>query len=103
MSKDFDNIMKEINKNHKELYQVDSRVNKELESLNKDIGVIKKDIASIKIQIRDINHKMDTMLEILNNFTLMFLAEDDGVEDNEWTPYDNYGLDDYKDEDEDNI
>ena len=112
MSKDFDNIIKEINKSHKELHQVDSKLSKELSDVNKDITNIKKDIAGIKVQVREVSNKIDMVLEILNNFTLMVM-DDEGLQDLErdeedydidqtWVPNEDQWSTDEDEDDEDN-
>lgn len=103
MSKEFDNIIKEINKNHKELYQVDFKITKDISDLNKDVANIKKDISLIKVQLREISNKIDMTLEILNNFTLMLMDEgeqdlDDYDTDQTWVPNE----DDWKTDTEEN-
>lgn len=72
MSKDFDDILREINKSNRELHNMDN-------NLSKDIANLKKDLKSI-------NAKIDMVLEILNNFTIMLLDEEEG--DDEFEDYD---------------
>jgi hypothetical protein len=72
MSKDFDDILREINKSNRELHHMDN-------NLSKDIANLKKDLKSI-------NAKIDMVLEILNNFTIMLLDEEEG--DDEFEDYD---------------
>lgn len=80
MSRDFDDILKEINKNNRELHSIDS-------SLSKDISGLQKDITLIKKEIKSINNKIDLVLEILNNFTIMLLDEE-GEDTNDLGDYD---------------
>jgi hypothetical protein len=57
-----------------------------------------KDILEIKKQIKDISFKVDLMLEILNNFTIMLAEEEDEDSydsDQTWVP------EEYEDEDND--
>lgn len=70
MSREFDNVLKEINKNHKELYQADSKVSREINSVQKDLDALKRDIKSL-------NNKVDLLLDILNNLTIMVLDEEE--------------------------
>lgn len=67
MSKDFNNIRNKIDQSHKELYD-NTNVLDEINRLKKDI--------------KTIDTKIDTMLEILNNFTIMLSEDDQDLEDN---------------------
>ena len=104
MSRDFDDIYKRIDQSHKELYKQDSAISKDLNSVIRDQDKILKDITEIKKQIRDISFKVDTMLEILNSFTIMLAEDDEDLEENydiddtdqTWVPNE----DDWKDDEE---
>lgn len=74
MSRDFDNIRKKIDQSHNEMYE-SSGGNKNQESLIKDI-------AEIKREVKDISFKVETMLEILNSFTIMLAEDDEDMEEN---------------------
>jgi seryl-tRNA synthetase len=96
MSREIDSIIKDINKNHKELCQTDNKLSKELFSIKKDLENLKKETVVI-------HKKIDTILEILSNLHVMILDEEDldDEENSEWSPYsdndyeaDNYYLDD---------
>lgn len=89
MSKDISDILKEINKNHKEIYQVDTKLNKEVSHLSKELISLKKEVATVL-------SKLDIILEMLMTITL-FIEEsveigelDDHEEDYEsnegWIP-----------------
>lgn len=80
MSREFDDIYKKIDQSHKELYKQD-------EEITKDQSKILKEISDIKKQVKSISLKVDMMLEILNNFTIM-LSEEPLEEDYEeqWLP-----------------
>ena len=84
MSRDFDEIVKRINQSHKELYKQDSEISKDISDLNKNQDKILKDIADIRKQVKDIDNKIDLILEILNNFTLMIEEEDETDEINDY-------------------
>ncbi len=84
MSREYKDIAKQIDQSHQNLYN-DSTI----EYFLKDQAKILQDISDIKKDIKDINYKIDIMLEILNNFTIM-LAEEDEDED-EYS----FGNDDY--------
>ena len=75
MSKDFDDIYKKIDQSNKEM----SRANN---ALSKDQDKMMKDIIEIKKEIKDIAFKVETMLEILNNFTIMLAEDDEDLEEN---------------------
>ena len=74
MSRDFDNIIKEITKSHKELYNADNKISKDLSNIYKNIGYINKEISNLKTEITDVNYKLDNVLEILNTL-IVFIEE----------------------------
>jgi hypothetical protein len=82
MAKDLDDIYKKIDQSHKELCKQDSEISKNITSLDKDNEKIIKDIADIKKEVKNIALKVDTMLEILNSFTLMLAEDDEDLEEN---------------------
>jgi seryl-tRNA synthetase len=82
MSRDFDDIYKKIDQSHKELYKKDSEALKDIEFLKKDQDKMIKDISDIKKQIKDISFKVDMVLEILNNFTIMLAEDEEDLEEN---------------------
>jgi seryl-tRNA synthetase len=96
MSKDFDDLYKKIDQSHKELYKQDNELSKDITGLGKDHEKIMKEISEVKKQVKDISIKVDLMLEILNNFTIM-LAEEEDLEENydvddsdeSWVPKEN--------------
>jgi hypothetical protein len=71
MPKDLDDIYK----------KVDISV-KELNTLGKDQDKLYKEVLDIKKQMKDITTKVDAMLEILNNFTIMLAEDDEDLEEN---------------------
>ena len=105
MSKEISDIIKEINKNHKEIYQVDTKLNKEVISLSKDISGIKKEIAVII-------SKLDIILEMVMAMTLFIEEsaeigeldnEDEDYESNEgWIPDNEEWRESLEDDDLDN-
>ena len=82
MSREFDDIRKKIDQSHKELYKQDTTISKDICALDKNQEKIIKEIADIKKEVKDISFKVDTMLEILNNFTIMLAEDDEDMEDN---------------------
>lgn len=75
MSKNFDDISKKIDQSHKESSKDDG-------VRSKDQDKIIKDITEIKKEVKDIAFKVDTMLEILNSFTIMLAEDDEDLEEN---------------------
>jgi hypothetical protein len=71
MPKDLDDIYKKVDISAKEL-----------NSLGKDQDKIHKEVLDLKKQIKDISFKVDAMLEILNNFTIMLAEDDEDLEEN---------------------
>jgi uncharacterized protein YlxW (UPF0749 family) len=67
MSKDFDQISKQILKNNKEIHDMDNKISKDLDALSKDVNLLKKDIKTL-------SNKIDSVLDILN--TLAIFIED---------------------------
>lgn len=75
MSKEFDDIIKKINQSDKLFF-------KDITNLEKDHDKIIKEIGDLKKQIKDLSFKVDMMLEILNNFTIMLSEDDTDLDDN---------------------
>jgi len=83
---------------------------KDTDKSTKSIDLLEKDIASIKQQIKEIDNKIDLILEILNNFTLMVLDEEEAQQllddeeygdDDGWIPEQNESWNSYDDDEED--
>jgi len=83
MSREFDDIRKKIEESNDNLYQDDSEI------LN--------EILDIKKEIKNISTKVDLMLDILNNFTILL----EEAEDDSWTPEQEESWNSYEDYDED--
>jgi prefoldin subunit 5 len=97
MSKDIDNIIKNVISNNKEIHNLDNHI-------SKDIADLKKSIKSIHSQINELDEKINQILEIMNTFSIV-LAEDENeeydTENHDWTPYDDKNFEeDFEDEDE---
>jgi len=110
MSKDFDDLYKKIEQSHKILHKQDGDLLKDLSTISKDHEKIMKDIIEVKKQINDMAYKIDLMLEILNNFSIMIAEDDEDLEENygvdsecdeTWVPKDEEFWED--DEDDENI
>ena len=84
MSKEFDEIIKKINQSDKLFFR-------DITNLEKDHEKIIKELAETKKQIKDISFKVDIILEILNNFSLMLSDDKENQQDNydideSWVP-----------------
>jgi seryl-tRNA synthetase len=113
MSRDFDDIYKKIDQSHKELYKQDNAMSRDINNLDKNQEKILSEIKDLKKEIKNITFKVDMMLEILNNFTIMLAEEEDHEDEDDdyefdsgdtWVPNDNdynYDEDDQWNTDED--
>jgi seryl-tRNA synthetase len=81
MPKDLDDIYKKIDQFHKESSKKDNEISKDLNLIEKNNEKLLKEFAEVKKQVKDIEFKVDLMLEILNNFTIMLAEEEEDVED----------------------
>lgn len=109
MSREFNNIIKEVMKSNVEIHKVDTKLTKEITSLDKEIQGLNKEIKHVKQDIKNISLKIDEVLNILNTLTIFIedaehiIEEDDNDEEyqsNEgWLPEVNNWEDNY---DEDN-
>ena len=101
MSRDIENIMREISKSHKEIHAIDNH-------LSKDILDIKKSIKTIENKIGDMEDKLEQAIEMLNMFTILIADQtnqeideySDDDEDSEWNPYKTPEDYDYNNDDE---
>jgi seryl-tRNA synthetase len=102
MSRDFDNIMKEITKNGKEIHNMDSHI-------SKDINELKRTIKSIENRVKLMDDKLNQLINIMNNITI-FIGDDedvdmedyDSAENEDWNPYEvPYESEDSDDDDDD--
>jgi len=105
VSKEFDHIMQEINKQNKELHNLDNQISKEIV---KDIYDIKKSIKILEIKIAKIDQTIERVYDLLNSITIFIenaeeleeMEDDDDEED--WTPYDERNFKYGEEEDDDN-
>lgn len=100
MSREYDNLLKEVLKQGKQVSTLDSH-------LNKDILEIKKTLKNIENRTKSVDNKVSQILEILNTLTI-FIASDDDMdfdaprEQEEWNPYESYTEDyEYSDNEDD--
>ncbi|NBU33518.1 hypothetical protein EBS40_02715 [bacterium] len=102
MSKDIDNIIKNVLANNKEIHNMENHI-------SRDMNDLKRSIKHINTQIQSINDKIEQILEIMNTFTIMLEEEEnsedyEGEENSEWTPYDDVSYEpENEDEDEENL
>jgi vacuolar-type H+-ATPase subunit I/STV1 len=101
MSRDFDDISKQIIQQSKELKGIDNHI-------SKDIVDLKKSIKNIENKLKAMDDTLVKLFDILTNITVFIEdAEDinnEDLEDEEdWTPYDerNFSYKDNDDEDND--
>lgn len=81
MSKEYNDIIKEVMKAHKDLSNNDDKLHKEYASIQKDFSAIRQDIKAM-------HKKIDYLIEIMNNLTIMVLEEDDLDDDEDSESYD---------------
>jgi len=98
MSREFDDIAKNIIKQHKELHNVETNI-------SKDIDNLQKSIKKIEVKINSMDETLMKLFDILNNITI-FLEEAEESEpelddEEDWTPYDerNFSYEDDNDDD----
>ena len=98
MSKNIDDVIKEVMKSNKEIHNMDTH-------LTKDILEVKKGIKNIENKMKVLENKIEQAIDILNTFTILISdmddMEDGDIDDEEenedWTPYDQ--KEDYEPED----
>ncbi|NDG30453.1 hypothetical protein EB118_10330 [bacterium] len=69
MSKDIDNIIKNVLANNKEIHNMENHI-------SRDMNDLKRSIKHINTQIQSINDKIEQILEIMNTFTIMLEEEE---------------------------
>ena len=100
MSKNIDDVIREVMKSNKEIHNMDTH-------LTKDILEVKKSIKNIENKMKTLENKIEQAIDLLNTFTILISDMDDmddsdidDEEENEdWTPYDQ--KEDYEPEDSD--
>jgi hypothetical protein len=98
MSKNIDDVIREVMKSNKEIHNMDNH-------LTKDILEVKKGIKNIENKMKVLENKIEQVIDLLNTFTILISDMDDmddsdidDEEENEdWTPYDQ--KEDYEPED----
>jgi hypothetical protein len=104
MSKNIDDIVKEVMKSNKEIHNMDTHI-------SKDISELKRNIKSLETKIQRMDGVLQKVYDILEAITIVLheaeldedmIAEMDENEENEdWTPYEdrNFTFDENEDED----
>ena len=82
MPKDLDDVYKKLDQNNKSYQKDNDQLTRSLNSIGKDNDQIIKEIKDIKKEVKDIAFKVNTMLEILNSFTILLAEDDEDLEDN---------------------
>jgi hypothetical protein len=102
MSKEFNDIIREINKQNKELHSIDNSISKEVV---KEISDLKKAVKNIDNKIRSIDDTLVKLFDILNTITIFIedaesMNGDDLDDEEDWTPYDERNFSYNNDEDD---
>jgi hypothetical protein len=82
MPKDLEDIYKKLEQNNKSNGKEVIDIIKSINVVGKDNDKILKEISDVKKEVKDIAFKVDLMLEILNNFSLMLSEDDEDLEQN---------------------
>jgi len=106
MSKEFNDIIREINKQNKELHSIDNQISKEVV---REIIDLKKSIKNIENKIRSMDDTLVKLFDILNTITVFIEEADENQseldDEEDWTPYEDrnfsYRSDSEYDDDED--
>jgi hypothetical protein len=102
MSKDFDNIIKQIAKSNQEIHRVDNHLSKDISEIKRAIKSLDNKMSILIDKIQELEVIMDAA-EILEEFQ----QEEQEKYNTEWNPYgdDDYegeNYENYNDDDEDN-
>lgn len=105
MSKEFNDIIREINKQNKELHNIDNNISKEVV---KEISELKKSVKNIEHKIKSMDDTLIKLFDILNTITVFIedaesMNETDLDDEEDWTPYDerNFSYNNNDEDDED--
>ena len=105
MSRDINDIMKEVAKSNKELHSMDTH-------LTKDINELKRGFKNLEIKIQKMDEVLQKVYDILEAITIalheaeledaMIEELEEQEEGEDWTPYDdrNFSFDENEDDDE---
>jgi peptidoglycan hydrolase CwlO-like protein len=90
MSKDFDNIIKQIAKSNQEIHRVDNHLSKDISEIKKAIKSLDNKMSILIDKIQELEIIMDAA-EILEEFQ----QEEQEKYNTEWNPYQEYEAEDY--------
>ena len=82
MPKDIDDLNKQLDKMSKDMNNNDKLIEKDLVAIYKQNTELSKEISNLKKEVASMAFKIDTMLEILNNFTIMLAEDDEDLDEN---------------------
>ena len=107
MSRDINDVIKEVMKNNKEMHKVDDKLTKEIGSIHKEIDGLKKDIKIISIKVHEILDLLTTLSIFIEDAENIVddIEQEEEYESNEgWLPEVNNWEDNYDpDEDDETI
>ena len=92
MSKDFDNIIKQIAKSNQEIHRVDNHLSKDISEIKRAIKSLDSKMSILIDKIQELEVIMDAA-EILEEFQ----QEEQEKYNTEWNPYQEYEAEDYDD------
>ncbi len=92
MSKDFDNIIKQIAKSNQEIHRVDNHLSKDISEIKRAIKSLDSKMSILIDKIQELEVIMDAA-EILEEFQ----QEEQEKYNTEWNPYQEYEGEDYDD------
>lgn len=75
MSREFNDIIKEVIKSNQDLHKVDDRISKEIAELDREMQFLRKEVGGL-------SSKLDEILEILNTLTI-FIEDAESIIDEE--------------------
>lgn len=103
MSRDINDILKEVTKSNKELHKVDDKLSREISDLQKDINSIQKEVKTISSKVDEILELIHALYIFVEEYDESDIEESaDEYESNEgWLPeIDNWERDTHPDEDD---
>ena len=89
MSRDFDDIVKQVMKQNKDIQNMDNYLTKDM---SKEITDVKKSIKNIENKIKSMDDTLIKLFDILNTITVFIEEADENQpeldDEEDWTPYD---------------
>lgn len=97
MSKEFNDILREIQKIHKDTASLDNKTTKNIEEIKRSIRTLDKKVSLILDKIQELEVIIDAA-ELIEEQ----MEENEDIYNTEWSPYEeNYENEDYENYDED--